>query len=108
MLFSKLRHKEEEELLPPPPPFPSMEIEEELNEGTRLQLTEKPKFFDEIIKPKKAETSPEEEEFSELVKEVEEFTAPLPETIILFLLTRHPAESSTSTVYVPAVSPVAV
>ena len=63
MLFSKLKHKDEE-LLPPPPPFPNLEFEE--------QAEEKPKFFDEIIKPKKAETFPEEKEFSELVKKVEE------------------------------------
>ena len=63
MLFSKLKHKDEE-LLPPPPPFPNLEFEE--------QTKEKPKFFDEVIKPKKAETFPEEKEFTDLVKKVEE------------------------------------
>ncbi|MBI2652936.1 hypothetical protein HYX00_05720 [Candidatus Woesearchaeota archaeon] len=62
MLFFKSKHKYDE-ILPPPPPFPTMEFEEEFKE--------KPKFFDEVIKPKRAETFPEEEEFSELVKGLE-------------------------------------
>ena len=59
MLFFKQKQKSDE-ILPPPPPFPTMEFEEE-----------KPKFFDEVITPKKAETFPEEEEFSSLVEDLE-------------------------------------
>ena len=59
MLFFKQKQKSDE-ILPPPPPFPTLEFEEE-----------KPKFFDEVIKPKKAETFPEEEEFSNLVEDLE-------------------------------------
>ena len=63
MLFFKSKQKSYE-ILPPPPPFPTLEFEEEQKE--------KPKFFDEISKPKKAETFPEEKEFGDLVKKVEE------------------------------------
>ncbi|MDP3765487.1 MAG: hypothetical protein Q8R04_03160 [Nanoarchaeota archaeon] len=58
MLFFKPKQKSNE-VLPPPPPFPTLEFEEE---------KERPKFFDETIKPKKAETFPEEGEFSNLVE----------------------------------------
>ena len=62
MLFFKSKHKGEE-ILPPPPPL-ELELEEEPRE--------RPKFFDEIAEPKKAETIPEEGEFESLLKEVEE------------------------------------
>lgn len=62
MLFFKQKRKIDE-LLPPPPPSSDLELEQEIKE--------KPKFFDEIIKQKKSEPIPEEEEFGELVKEVE-------------------------------------
>ena len=62
MLFFKQKQKTDE-LLPPPPPYSDLELEEEIKE--------KPKFFDEIVKPKKAETIPEEDEFGELVRKVE-------------------------------------
>ena len=75
MLFFKQKHKIDE-LLPPPPPSSDLELEQEKSNAserseTRSQLTEKPKFFDELVKPKKAESIPEEEEFGKLVKEVE-------------------------------------
>ena len=62
MLFFKQKQKTED-LLPPPPPSSDLELEQEIEE--------KPKFFDEVIKPKKSEPIPEEKEFSDLVKQVE-------------------------------------
>lgn len=56
MLFFKPKYKDED-ILPPPPP--DMELEEE-----------KPELFDRLIKPKKAQTFPEEQEFDRLVEEV--------------------------------------
>lgn len=61
MSFLKSKSKYDE-FLPPPPPSTA---EFDVRKG-------KPKFFDETIKPKKAETFPEQEEFSDLVKELEE------------------------------------
>ena len=55
--------KKYDEILPPPPPMD-------------MEPGEKPKLFDEVIKPKKAENFPEQEEFSKLVKEIEESSAP--------------------------------
>lgn len=72
MFFLKSKSKSDE-ILPPPPPFPAMEFEEEPKESepASSQSHEKPKFFDEILEPEKAETFPEEDEFGSLVKEVE-------------------------------------
>lgn len=64
MLFFKQKQKPEE-FMPPPPP---VELEDEMP-SAESQFTEKPKFFDELVKPKKAETIPEEEEFDNLVNE---------------------------------------
>ena len=55
--------KKYDEILPPPPPVD-------------METGKKPKLFDEVIKPKKAETFPEQEEFSKLVNELEESAAP--------------------------------
>src|SRR3989338_2761993 len=57
------KSKKYDEILPPPPPMD-------------MEPGEKPKLFDEVIKPKKAENFPEQEEFSKLVKEIEESSAP--------------------------------
>lgn len=48
-----------QELLPPPPPSLDFEFEKE-----------KPKFFDEVVKPKKAEAFPEEEELGGLLEDM--------------------------------------
>ncbi|MBI2649801.1 hypothetical protein HYX04_00640 [Candidatus Woesearchaeota archaeon] len=67
MLFFKPKRKPE--IVPPPPP---LDFEEELKE--------KPKFFDEIIKPK-SDTFTEQDEFNRLVKELNEGLKPLPKKV---------------------------
>lgn len=69
MLFFRSKTKPEE-LLPPPPPFPTLELEEK-EEG--------PVLFDEVAKPEKAEGFPEEREFNDLVKELENGLKPAKE-----------------------------
>ncbi|MBI3026533.1 hypothetical protein HYY70_00315 [Candidatus Woesearchaeota archaeon] len=56
--FFKAKYSEQE-FLPPPPPSPDFEFEKE-----------KPKFFDEVIRPKKAEAFPEEEELGGLLQDM--------------------------------------
>ena len=63
MLFFKPKPKIDE-ILPPPPPFPSLDFDEELRG--------KPKFFDEVVKPGKAENIPEIKEFDDMVEEMEQ------------------------------------
>ena len=62
MLFFKPKHKDDD-ILPPPPPFPDLESEEE--------EIGKPELFDEVVEPEETKTSPELEEFGDLVKELE-------------------------------------
>src|SRR3989338_7502315 len=57
------KSKKYDEILPPPQPMD-------------MEPGEKPKLFDDVIKPKKAENFPEQEEFSKLVKEIQESSAP--------------------------------
>lgn len=64
MFFLKPKQTTGDELLPPPPP--DMDFKDK----------EKPKFFDEVVKPKEAETFPEEDEFSNLVKGLDEEQKP--------------------------------
>lgn len=67
MLFFKPKAKSDE-ILPPPPPFPTLELEEE-KEG--------PLLFDEVAKPEaKAEGFPEEKDFGDLMKELDEGLKP--------------------------------
>lgn len=70
MLLFKPKPKE---ILPPPPPY-SESQQPEIEEGP----IKKHKFFDEVLKPDKlkTETFPEEEEFGELVKELDENIKP--------------------------------
>lgn len=77
MLFFKPKSKSE--FLPPPHPDSDLELEE-LRHGLaeegrttpviHSQLPDNHKFFDEIVKPK-ADTFPEQEEFRNLVKDIE-------------------------------------
>ncbi len=85
MLFFKPRQKADD-FLPPPPPFSDEEQISSLDEPEqpRSQFSERPKFFDEILNPKKSKPIPEEDEFSSLVKEVEgiNFVKPIKNKII--------------------------
>lgn len=77
MLFFKTKHRQEELLLPPPPPLPTLEPEEELKEYPTEEIEEeKPKFFDEVIKPEEPETIPEENEFNDLVQDLDKELKP--------------------------------
>ncbi|MBI2656454.1 hypothetical protein HYX03_01815 [Candidatus Woesearchaeota archaeon] len=60
MLFFKPKPKFDD-ILPPPPPT-DIELEE--------SIKPKQKFFDELVKPQKAKSFPEEEEFSSLVRDM--------------------------------------
>lgn len=78
MLFFKPKSKPSE-ILPPPHPDSDLELEKpSLFEDSKItpvihsQLPENQKFFDEIVNPNKAETFPEEREFKDLVKGVEQ------------------------------------